>query len=181
MDDLYRITLKLRKIFGREVELLQVLGQDECMGAGEAEVIRIGDGLSDEEVREEMDRLMNPSGNVRGERPVRVTFPVTVQDGWQRRTGRQAAWIVGSGDEIRAFSSVCPHLGCSVKLRESADVFECPCHDSEFGSDGAYRAGPSRRGLDELPTEIVAGELRVRWVEYVPGISERRPLGGGAT
>ena len=111
----------------------------------------------------------------------RVSFPVLVQDGWVRKTTQQAAWVVRSGEEtLRVLSTVCPHLGCSVKWDGPARAFACPCHDSSFGEDGAYRDGPARRGLDELPVRVVGGVVELRWVEFESGIAACKPIGGDA-
>lgn len=114
-------------------------------------------------------------------RPVRVSFPVQVQDGWVRKTTSQAAWVTRTGEEaLRVLSTVCPHLGCSVKWDGKKDGFGCPCHDSSFEKDGAYTHGPARRGLDELPVRVVGGVVELRWVEFRPGIAEREAVGGDA-
>jgi Rieske Fe-S protein len=112
-------------------------------------------------------------------RPQRVSFPVQVQDGWVSKTTQQAAWVVRTGeDALRVLSTVCPHLGCSVKLAAAEKGFACPCHDSSFGEDGSYEHGPARRGLDELPVRVVGGVVELRWVEFEPGIAERKAIGG---
>jgi len=114
-------------------------------------------------------------------RPTRVSFPIQVQDGWVRKTTRQAAWVLRNGEEaLRVLSTVCPHLGCSVKLATEKTGFACPCHDSNFGEDGSYEEGPARRGLDELPVRVVGGVVELRWVEFEPGIAACKPIGGDA-
>lgn len=112
-------------------------------------------------------------------RPVRVAFPVLVQDGWVQKTTQQAAWVVRTGESaVRVLSSVCPHLGCSVNWQDRADEFVCPCHDSGFSKDGERRHGPARRGLDELPVRVVGDAVEIRWLEFEPGLEERRVVGG---
>lgn len=46
---------------------------------------------------------------------------------------------------VYAISRVCTHLGCIVK--PSATGFECPCHGSRFGPDGAVVRGPAPKAL----------------------------------
>lgn len=111
--------------------------------------------------------------------PHRVSVGVPARDGWETRTTNRAAWVVRSADDTAVvFSSVCPHLGCSVKWVEPATRFECPCHSSGFARDGARTTGPSRRGLDALPSRVVAGRLEIRWVDFAPNIADSRPVGG---
>lgn len=45
---------------------------------------------------------------------------------------------------FRAFSAVCPHLGCIVKWDSEQKVFPCPCHDSYFDAAGIVQKGPAR-------------------------------------
>ena len=41
----------------------------------------------------------------------------------------------------------CTHLGCTVPFNTARDLFECPCHGSEFSSDGVATMGPAFRPL----------------------------------
>jgi menaquinol-cytochrome c reductase iron-sulfur subunit len=109
--------------------------------------------------------------------PTRVAFPVTVRDGWDVTVQERAAWVVkGKDGRIAVLSTVCPHLGCSVKWTARSE-FGCPCHESGFAPDGARLRGPARRGLDELPSRVVAGDLQVQWVEYAANVAQKKPLG----
>ena len=47
-------------------------------------------------------------------------------------------------DELRAYSAICPHLGCLVHWDPEGRKFPCPCHASVFGLDGAAESGPAR-------------------------------------
>ena len=65
-------------------------------------------------------------------------------------------WIVKKADgTLDIFTTVCPHLGCSINANADARGFTCPCHGAEFAMDGACvtRAGynnPAPRGMDTL-------------------------------
>ncbi|MBI5512638.1 MAG: Rieske 2Fe-2S domain-containing protein [Deltaproteobacteria bacterium] len=106
-------------------------------------------------------------------------FPVTgiESDAWtvapERRLG--AVWLQREGDQVRALSEVCPHLGCGTEL--SGDHFECPCHDSSFALDGRCLSGPSPRGLDPLEVRVADGRVSVRFRRFEQGVPERRPVG----
>lgn len=67
------------------------------------------------------------------------------------------AYLTRQGEEYLALSEVCPHLSCRVPWCDSSGEFECPCHGSAFNRVGEYRHGPSPRGLDRFPVEIVDG------------------------
>ena len=66
-------------------------------------------------------------------------------------------------DRILAFSTVCPHLGCTVSWQETAREFLCPCHAGRFDAAGAPVAGPVDRPLRRFPArqqgELVYVEL----------------------
>ena len=53
---------------------------------------------------------------------------------------------------LKAFSLVCPHLGCELEAKE--DGFVCPCHGSEFELDGRLRKGPADTSMTPLSLEI---------------------------
>jgi len=44
---------------------------------------------------------------------------------------------------LRAYSAICPHLGCLVHWDPEGRRFPCPCHASVFGLDGAAESGPA--------------------------------------
>ncbi len=55
---------------------------------------------------------------------------------------------------LRAFSSVCPHLGCRVHWEEDKNRFLCPCHGGIFNEEGVATAGPpadAGQSLTEVP------------------------------
>lgn len=115
-----------------------------------------------------------------GGAPLRVPLVAPAQrDAWTsvRNVPLGAAWLRRTaGGEILALSSVCPHLGCAVGWSGPRQSFLCPCHDSAFAADGARLGGPSQRGLDPLPVEVVDGRVKITWIRYRPGGTGRDPL-----
>lgn len=112
---------------------------------------------------------------VPGAPPVQVTLIAPLmRDGWSavQDVPLGAAWVRrDASGTLSALSAVCPHLGCAVGF--DGKQYVCPCHDSTFALDGAVQAGPSKRGLDPLPFEVVEGRLRIAWVRYRLGGPER--------
>jgi len=113
-----------------------------------------------------------------GDRPLRVEIVAAVQrDAWARveNVHLGAAWLVRApSGEIRAFTTTCPHLGCSVDFDPGTDSFRCPCHSSAFSRAGERLGGPAKRGLDPLPLELGAdGRIAVRFRRYKSDIAER--------
>jgi menaquinol-cytochrome c reductase iron-sulfur subunit len=98
------------------------------------------------------------------------------------RQTRQDAWtlypneIVGrvflirrDGDQVEAFTTTCPHLGCSINFTGNAAVpFLCPCHGGHWTIQG-QRIDPENnvapRDMDTLQTQ------RTR----VPGTPDSQP------
>jgi Rieske Fe-S protein len=89
-----------------------------------------------------------------------------------------AVWLQRRGDEIRALSVTCPHLGCSVEKHESG--FGCPCHASNFNHAGKRVSGPAPRDMDALETRVVGNgderAIEVRFQKFRQGIPEREEI-----
>ncbi|MBI2391114.1 MAG: Rieske (2Fe-2S) protein [Deltaproteobacteria bacterium] len=106
-------------------------------------------------------------------------------DGWTRAPKRKlgAVWLHRRGErDVQAFSVTCPHLGCAIDVAidgaGKASGYECPCHDSSFGLDGARGSGPSPRGMDPLPVDIAPdGAVSVIFKRFRIGTREREELG----
>ena len=70
-------------------------------------------------------------------------------------------WLVKQDkDEVDAFTTICPHLGCSVDFRTDQKLFICPCHNGTFDAQGTLvkRPGhdnPAPRGMDSLELQLV--------------------------
>jgi cytochrome b6-f complex iron-sulfur subunit len=57
--------------------------------------------------------------------------------------------------EVAAISLVCTHLGCTVNRVETG--FLCPCHGSQYDSDGIVVGGPAPKTLPWLEVKRVPG------------------------
>lgn len=58
--------------------------------------------------------------------------------------------IINVNQEIRAFTSVCPHSQCVREWDYSPGVITCTCHNSKFDSTGQYLSGPANANLREF-------------------------------
>ncbi|MDY6906170.1 MAG: Rieske 2Fe-2S domain-containing protein [Thermodesulfobacteriota bacterium] len=57
-------------------------------------------------------------------------------------------FVVREKGRVYALFARCTHLGCTVNWFEDLNIFKCPCHGSEFHSNGVEFAGPAPRPLD---------------------------------
>jgi len=64
--------------------------------------------------------------------------------------------IVDGDDAIRDYglNAVCTHLGCVVPWNASADKFICPCHGSQYNSEGKVVRGPAPLSLALAHTSV---------------------------
>jgi len=61
-----------------------------------------------------------------------------------------------SETEVAAISLVCTHLGCTVNRVETG--FQCPCHGSQYDTDGLVVGGPAPKTLPWLEIKKVPGD-----------------------
>lgn len=61
-----------------------------------------------------------------------------------------------SETEVAAISLVCTHLGCTVSRIETG--FLCPCHGSQYDSDGNVVGGPAPKTLPWMEIKKVPGD-----------------------
>jgi cytochrome b6-f complex iron-sulfur subunit len=92
-----------------------------------------------------MARLPKPRVTPEASSKVRVGKPADFPKGSAKLMPEHNVRVVSTADGIAAMSLVCTHLGCIVK--EAGDGFNCPCHGSQFSSDGNISGGPAPRGL----------------------------------
>ena len=65
--------------------------------------------------------------------------------------GRTAAYRDDAG-VVHAVSARCTHLGCTVRFNDAEKSWDCPCHGSRFGIDGAVLHGPAVTPLHTVET-----------------------------
>jgi len=106
--------------------------------------------------------------------PTKMNFSKTEQDAFVSFKKPEQVWVVKkSPDDIKVFSSICPHLGCRYNWDTERKLFVCPCHNSVYTIEGKVVSGPAPRGLDTLPKEIKDGILYVKYEKFEVGIPEK--------
>jgi menaquinol-cytochrome c reductase iron-sulfur subunit len=107
------------------------------------------------------------------------------QDAWVKypREPVGSVWLIrqakGSGPEVIAMTSECPHLGCAVNLTADGKSFLCPCHTSTFDLDGKPENRVPPRPMDRLDVEMTKDEdpeIRVKFERFRSQSEERIPL-----
>jgi len=74
-------------------------------------------------------------------------------------TGESLVVTRPAPDDVRAFSAVCTHQGCTVDTVADGTI-DCPCHGSRFdAATGAVRHGPAARPLAPVPVAVRSGEV----------------------
>lgn len=86
--------------------------------------------------------------------PVPRVLSVPRLDGWYRERVRQTVFLVREGDQVRALSATCTHLGCQVRWDRDARRFLCPCHGGAYNARGQVLEGPPPRPLDTVDVRV---------------------------
>lgn len=110
--------------------------------------------------------------------PTARTIDVKRIDGWRSSVAQSSVYVLPTANGIpRVLSSVCPHLGCSVRWIEKQNHFVCPCHGGTFMADGVHISGPPQRAMDELESKEENGVLKVRFQLFRQLIAQKEPIG----
>jgi menaquinol-cytochrome c reductase iron-sulfur subunit len=109
--------------------------------------------------------------------PVKVDLYADKVDAWNRVVEVKigSAWVMQQGGELRAMSTVCPHLGCAIDYDAENAKFVCPCHDSFFSLEGAVETGPSPRGMDALEVQTQGDLVAIRYQRWKQGTDRKEP------
>lgn len=85
-------------------------------------------------------------------------------EGLEARVKGTSFIVIQQDDKIRAFSTVCTHLGCKVQWKPDLPGFYCPCHDGYFDADGKVTKGPPPLPLPEYPIEVEGEDVYIRLI-----------------
>jgi menaquinol-cytochrome c reductase iron-sulfur subunit len=88
--------------------------------------------------------------------PKEVVIRETRQDAWTLHPDVEIGrvWLVRrDNNEVDAFTTVCPHLGCSINC--TGTQFLCPCHGGQFELNGKRTSPrPVPRDMDLLHKQM---------------------------
>lgn len=70
--------------------------------------------------------------------------------------------IGSSSSNLVAVNPTCTHAGCLVEWQAAPKKFHCPCHGSDFGSDGKVLKGPAAKPLKTYTAKIEGNSVLVK-------------------
>lgn len=83
------------------------------------------------------------------------------------RVPGQNLYVLHTAEGFAVIAAICTHLGCIVA--PSPQGFECPCHGSKFGREGAVVRGPAPSALKWYEVSLAPdGQLVVDTSKAVP-------------
>jgi Rieske Fe-S protein len=65
-----------------------------------------------------------------------------------------------SGD-VRAFTAICTHLGCTVQYRSDLQQIWCACHNGHYDLQGKNISGPPPRPLTPYKVNVAGDDIYV--------------------
>src|SRR5947208_1759804 len=96
-------------------------------------------------------------------------------------------WLIRrDGSTVEAYTTTCPHLGCSINYEENSKRFICPCHMGTWDDHcklipsavlGRENAAP--RDMDALAIRTDPADpdlLQVKFENFVKGLPAKEPI-----
>ncbi len=68
--------------------------------------------------------------------------------------GRKVAAYRDANGELHLRSATCTHVGCIVHWNSFEHCWDCPCHGSQFSTDGEPLAGPAMKPLAPVASRV---------------------------
>lgn len=96
----------------------------------------------------------------------RVAIPKSLPPGEAFVPPGRSVAVFRDEEGVYAVSLVCTHLGCIVKPGPIG--FECPCHGSQFATDGSVLRGPALKALPWLRVTVRGNECIVDESAIIP-------------
>ncbi len=83
------------------------------------------------------------------------------KNGWLLIRDKRVLVLNTDGENINAFSSVCPHAFCAVNWTSRNGNFTCTCHGSVFNSKGEVQSGPANQDLSSFQTSVSSTQIEI--------------------
>jgi len=88
-------------------------------------------------------------------------LPMNATKRFKDLRGRDLMLVRTGEREVKAISTVCTHLGCTVFWQKDRQEFFCPCHNGRFDKNGIVLEGPPPAPLDLYKVEIEGNNVFV--------------------
>lgn len=76
--------------------------------------------------------------------------------------GEKPAILINTpGGELKSFTAVCTHLGCTVQYDPQAKYIWCACHNGRFDLNGRVISGPPPRPLEQYTVNVRGEDIVV--------------------
>jgi len=102
--------------------------------------------------------FLSPSDRGNVERKIFATdledIPLNETKRFKDLQGKDLLLIRTGEKEVKALSTVCTHLGCTVYWQKEKSQFYCPCHQGIFDPDGNVLSGPPPKPLNTYKVEV---------------------------
>ena len=110
--------------------------------------------------------------------PLLANVRADKEDAWNKflQVPVGSVWLRRIGNQVIAFNTKCPHLGCTVDYRMAEDDFYCPCHTSAFDLNGEKTNEVPPRGMDVLDVEVREGRIHVGFRNFRTATPEKIPI-----
>lgn len=79
--------------------------------------------------------------------------------------GKDLMLVRISEREVKAISTTCTHLGCSVHWQADKKQFYCPCHAGVFDNNGMVISGPPPKPLDSYRVELEGDNVFIYFID----------------
>lgn len=63
-------------------------------------------------------------------------------------------------DTFAAVTAICTHQSCTI-TNYSNQIYTCPCHGSQFNTNGQVRKGPANSALRQYQTQFANNQLTI--------------------
>lgn len=67
-----------------------------------------------------------------------------------------------NASQLTAVNPTCTHAGCTVAWQKDQKAFVCPCHGSQFASDGKVIQGPAEKPLAAYAVKTEGNDILVK-------------------
>jgi len=124
--------------------------------------------------------------------PKQVIIRDVRQDAWTVHPNEVIGrvWLVRRDEKkVDAYTTICPHLGCSIDYNAELQHFVCPCHNGTYDLSSKRKEfvtgevkNPAPRDMDSLELNMVPDPadatdyfIEVKYERFEPGEADKKP------